>query len=357
MKLKTGIVGCGKVADFHANALRKLPESDFTAVCGHTIQKTQQYADRYGVKAYTDLEKMIRENHLDMICVCTPHSVHADNAVTAAKLGCHVLIEKPMALTLKDCDRIVDAGHHFGVKIGTLFQRRFYSPCMRIKKAIEDGKLGTPIIGTVNMFGWRDEAYYKSDPWRGTVWGEGGGVLPTQATHQLDLLLWYLGDAEEVYGVSRNYNHPYIEVEDTAIAVVKFKNGATGSIVASNSQNPALYGKVAVYGSNGASVGVQTDGGAMFIAGMSSILEPPYNDIWTIPGEADNLEKMKQEDSNHFNSVDHMYYHQLAIRDFLTAVIENRDPLVTAEAGRKSVELFTAIYESSRTGQPVKLVR
>ncbi len=154
-------------------------------------------------------------------------------------------------------------------------QRRFFEPCQRIRQAIDDGKLGKPVLGTVTMLGWRDAAYYKSDPWRGTWKGEGGGVLVNQAPHQLDLLMWYMGEVEEMFGYWGNLNHPMIEVEDTAITVIRFKSGALGNIVVSNSQNPALYGKVTVHGSNGASVGVQTDGGAMFIAGMSNITEPP----------------------------------------------------------------------------------
>lgn len=168
---------------------------------------------------------------------------------------------------------------------------------------------------------------YDSDAWRGTWKGEGGGVLVNQAPHQLDLLLWYMGDVDEVYGVWKNLNHPYIEVEDTAVAVVKFKSGAVGNIVVSNSQNPALYGKVHVFGENGAGVGVQTDGGAMFIAGMSTITEPPYNDLWTVEGEADKLEDWKKGDCDFFNSVDSMYYyHQEQIKDFLHAVRPTPSP-------------------------------
>ena len=151
-----------------------------------------------------------------------------------------------------------------------------------------------PILGSVAMYGWRDEAYYRSDPWRGSWQGEGGGVLVNQAPHQLDLLHWYMGEIDELFGFWANLNHPYIEVEDTAVAVLRFKNGALGNIVVSNSQNPALYGRVYVHGSNGASIGVQTDGGAMFIAGMSSITEPPINDLWTVPGEEEIIEKVAE---------------------------------------------------------------
>src|SRR5262249_61287694 len=133
---------------------------------------------------------------------------------------------------------------------------------------------------------------------------EGGGVLVNQAPHQLDLLQWFMGPIAQLFGCWVNLNHPYIEVEDTAAAIIRFKNGALGNILVSNSQNPALYGKVAVHGSNGASVGVQTDGGAMFIAGMSSIAEPPINDFWNIPGEEGLLEHWQDEDSALFHRID-----------------------------------------------------
>lgn len=355
-RLKTGIIGCGKVGDFHAKAYAGLPSSEFCAVCDASEDRAGTFAKRYGVKAYTDVAEMVRQEHLDVVSVCTPHPLHANPAVAAADCGCHVLVEKPLAASLADCDAIIEAGDRNGVTIGTMVQRRFYRPCMRIHDAIEDGKIGKPVLGMVNMFGWRDQAYYQSDAWRGTWTGEGGGVLVNQAPHQLDLLLWYMGEAEEVYGVWKNLNHPYIEVEDTAAAIVKFKNGGIGNIVVSNSQNPALYGKVHIFGDNGAGIGVQTDGGAMFIAGVSEITEPPYNDLWTVPGEAENLERWKQEDCDFFQSVDSMYYyHRQQIEEFLTAVQNGTKPLVDARDGRRTVELFTAIYRSTKENAVIRL--
>ena len=234
-------------------------------------------------------------------------------------------------------------------------QRRFFEPCQRIRRAIDEGKLGRPVLGTVTMLGWRDAAYYRSDPWRGTWDGEGGGVLVNQAPHQLDLLLWYMGEIDEMFGYWSNLNHPMIEVEDTAVTVIRFKSGALGNIVVSNSQNPALYGKVTVHGSNGASVGVQTDGGAMFIAGMSNITEPPLNDLWTVPGEEKLLAQWRQEDTAHFNSINAVeYYHRLQIDDFLHAILDQRPPLVTGEQGRRTVELFTAIYRATRDRRAIR---
>jgi len=205
------------------------------------------------------------------------------------------------------------------------------------------------------MFGWRDEAYYKSDPWRGSWKGEGGGVLVNQSPHQLDLLLWYLGEIDEVFGYWGNLNHPYIEVEDTAVAVVRFKSGALGNIIVSNSQNPAIHARVSVHGSNGASVGVQTDGGAMFVAGQTGVIEPPYNDIWTVPGEEAQLPVWKAEDAQLFGSVNPMeYFHRLQIQDFLQSIIEGRPPSISGQEGRDVVALFTAIYRATRDHRAVK---
>lgn len=348
-QLRTGIIGCGKVGDFHAKAYSALAGSEFRAVCDTDENRAGEFAARYGVKYYTDVAAMVKGEKLDVVSVCTPHPLHANPAVMAADCGCNVMVEKPLASTLEDCDAIIAAGERNHVLIGTMVQRRFYRPCMRIHEAIRDGKLGKPILGTVTMLGWRDENYYKSDGWRGTWKGEGGGVLVNQAPHQLDLLLWYMGDVAEVYGVWKNLNHPYIEVEDTAVAIVKFVNGGIGNILVSNSQNPALYGKVQVFGDNGSGVGVQTDGGEMFIAGVSTITEPPYNDLWNVPGEREQLDVWKEEDCEFFNSIDSMYYyHNLQLEDFLNAVRNGTRPLVDGKEGRKTVELFTAIYRSTK---------
>jgi len=306
------------------------------------------------VKAYADVEEMVAGG-VQAVIICTPHPLHAEPTIKAAKAGAHVIVEKPLASSLADCDAMIQAATDGGVKLAMISQRRLYAPVQRIKKAIEDGKLGRPILGTVNMLGWRDLAYYQSNAWRGTWMGEGGGVLVNQAPHQLDILQWFMGPIDQLFGCWANLNHPYIEVEDTAAAIIRFKNGALGNILVSNSQNPALYGKVAVHGSNGASVGVQTDGGAMFIAGMSGIAEPPINDFWKIQGEESLLEHWQEEDSALFHCIDATrYYHQLQIQDFLRAVLEGRDPMMTGEEGRNTVELFTAIYRSQRDNQVIQ---
>lgn len=353
--LKTGIIGCGKVARYHARALRNLPGSDFRAVCSRSLEKAVAFGKEYDAKGYDDVASMVRGEQLDMVVVCTPHPNHKTPAIEALNAGAHVLVEKPLAASLDDCDAMIATAESCNKKLGVVSQRRFYPPVQRIRQAIDEGKIGNPVLGTVTMLSWRDENYYNSDPWRGRWQEEGGGVLVNQAPHQLDLLLWFMGDIEELYGVYANLNHPYIEVEDTALAIIKFRSGALGNILVSNSQKPGIYGKVHIHGSNGASAGVQTEGGAMFVAGMTGEIDPPFNDIWTIPGEETMVEKWKAEDARLFNETDAIaYFLERQAEDFLLAIEENRDPLVTARDGRNTVELFTMIYRSHRTGLPVR---
>ncbi|HYP14952.1 MAG TPA: Gfo/Idh/MocA family oxidoreductase, partial [Bryobacteraceae bacterium] len=302
-RLRTALIGCGKVGQLHAAALRSLPQSEFVAVCDTNAQRAESFAAPFGVQAYTDPGTMVRDAKVQAVCLCTPHPLHAESAVSVMEAGSHILVEKPLAVSLEDCDSMIAAAARNGVVLGVVSQRRFFEPVRRMHQAIIEGKIGKPILGTVLMLSWRDEAYYRSDPWRGRWDTEGGGVLVNQAPHQLDILCWCMGPIEEVYGCWANLNHPYVEIEDTAVATIRFRNGGLGSIVASLSQRPGIYSKVHIHGSNGASVGVQTDTGATFIAGMSGISEPPLNDVWTIPGEEHRLSEFESRDREHFRTV------------------------------------------------------
>jgi UDP-N-acetyl-2-amino-2-deoxyglucuronate dehydrogenase len=355
-KLRAAIIGCGKMAQVHAQALMNIAETELVAVQSRSLEKAAAFGAPYQAHPYTDIAEMIRREKVDVVVICTPHPAHKEAAITAFENGAHVLVEKPLAISLVDCDAMIDAAKAAGKQLGMISQRRFFPSCLRIKQAIDDGKLGTPMLGFVVMYGWRDETYYKSDPWRGKWAEEGGGVLVNQAPHQLDLLQWFMGsEFEEVYGVWSNINHPYIEVDDTAAAIVRFKNGAVANIMVSNAQKPGIYGKVHIHGSNGATAGVQTDGGSMFLPGRSTITEPPLNDLWTVAGEETLLQQWQQEDTALFNSVNPVeYFIRLQQRDFILAVIEQRKPLVGGIDGRKTVELFNAIYRSSQERKPVK---
>jgi UDP-N-acetyl-2-amino-2-deoxyglucuronate dehydrogenase len=350
------IAGCSKVAHLHAKAIMSIPNARLTGVWNRTEKTAKEFAARYSTEVYPDITSMVSENKSDLVIICTAHPFHKQPAVAAAKAGANVLVEKPLASDLTDCDGIIGACKVNGVRLGVISQRRWYEPVRRAKDAIDKGKIGKPVLATITMLGWRDKAYYDSDAWRGTWDMEGGGVLVNQAPHQLDIMLWFMGEVDEVYGIWRNLNHPYIEVDDTALAVVKFRNGAIGNILVSNSQKPGLYGKVHVHGENGASVGVQTDGGAMFIAGKTGVAEPPVNDLWTISGEENLLKEWVRNDTEVFNNCDPtVRYIQYQIEDFIESIGNDREPFVTGEDGRRTVELFTSIYRSSRENRPIKL--
>jgi len=283
--IRTALIGCGKVGSIHAQALAMLAESKFVAACDADPARSQNFATRYGVEPFDSVEQMLARAAPEAVTICTPHPLHEEPCVLAASAGVHILVEKPLASSLAACDRMIAASEKSKVKLGVVSQRRLLEPVQRMKAAIDAGKIGAPILGVFQMFSWRDEAYYRSDPWRGKWSTEGGGVLVNQSAHHLDLLQWFMGPIDEISGYWANLNHPYIEVDDTALAMIRFKSGALGSIVTSISQKPGIYAKIHVHGANGASVGVETDSGATFVAGMTSVAAPPLNDLWTIPGE------------------------------------------------------------------------
>lgn len=355
--VRVGLIGCGKVGQIHAAALHSLPDAKLAAVCDVSPERAHAFAARCGARGFTDIDSMLREADVEAVIIGTPHPLHAAPAIRAAEAGVHVLVEKPMAATLADCDAMLAAANRTGVLLSVISQRRFFDPVIRIKEAIDAGKIGRPALGVFTMYSWREPAYYQSDPWRGKWDTEGGGVLVNQSPHQLDLMRWYLGPVAEVSGYWTNINHPSVQVDDTAVAILRFQNGALGSIVTSVAQKPGIFTKVHVHGTNGASLGVETDRGATFIAGVTAIAEPPLNDLWTIPCEEHLLKAFQAEDRARFTQMDATtHYHALQIQDFLGAIREGRPPLVTGEDGRAVVELFNAIYLSNREGRPIKLL-
>jgi predicted dehydrogenase len=354
--IRVAVVGCGKVAGVHAAALASLPEAEFVAACDISAERANAFAAKHRVRPFTDLGAMLREAAPEVVIVGTPHPLHAGAAVRAAEAGAHVLVEKPLAASLADCDAMLAAAKKGGVTLGVISQRRFLEPVQRMRRAIDEGKIGSPALGVFIQYSWRDAAYYASDPWRGKWDAEGGGVLVNQSPHQLDILLWMMGPAAEVSGYWANLNHPTVEVDDTAVASIRFKNGGLGSIITSVAQKPGIYTKVHVHGASGASVGVETDRGATFIAGVTSIAEPPVTDLWTVPGEEERLAAFQAEDRAAFVGVDATsHYHALQFADFFAAIREGRKPLVTGEDGRAVVELFSAIYQSHRERKALSL--
>jgi UDP-N-acetyl-2-amino-2-deoxyglucuronate dehydrogenase len=353
--VRFGILGPGKVAHLHAAALSRIEGARLVGVAGRNQERTRSLAAIHGAEAYPGLDAMIEVGGIDAVILCTPHPLHAEQAIAAAEAGIHVIVEKPMALTPADCDRMIAAADARGVVLSVISQRRWYESVRRVKAAIDAGEIGDPVLASVEVLGWRGPEYYAMDAWRGTVDGEGGGVLVNQAVHQLDLVRWFMGEVVEVDAWTANLNHPGIEVEDSAVAIVRFAGGGLASIIASNSQNPGLHARVHVHGRNGASIGVETDGGSIFVAGVTSPTVA-RNDLWTIPGQEGFAERWAIEDRAALAAVDlDSHYHELQLRDFVEAIRDRRPPAIDGPDGRKTVELFWAIFRASESGRRVTL--
>jgi predicted dehydrogenase len=342
-------MGYGKVAQLHAQALQAASRGELVAVCGRNTERRDAFAAQWGIRSRRTTEEMVRDDRIDAVIIATPHPQHRDCALEAFAAGAHVLVEKPMALTEVQCNEMIAAAQKAGTLLSVVSQRRWFPACIRMKEAIDQGKIGKPVLAQLTILGWRDKAYYDSDPWRGKWDTEGGGILINQAPHQIDLLHWFMGPFAEIQGFWDNVNHPYIEVEDSAVAVIRFKNGGMGSVLVSNSQKPGIYAKVHIHGSAASSVGVQTDGGAMFIAGMTDITEPPLNDIWTIVGEADQLRTYREQDEAFFKTIDpRIYFFTSQIEDFCGAIQDGGPPLVSGEDGRETLRFIETLYRRGK---------
>ena len=363
-KIRIGLLGYGKVAGLHAEAVQSVLNGCLVSVAGRNKTRRNEFAEKWKISSRETAAEMAELDKVDLVIVNTPHPQHCEGAIEALSAGCHVLVEKPMAVTTAECDKMIAAAGKAGKILSVISQRRWFPACRRIRDAIDSGKLGKPSLLQLSILGWRDEAYYKSDPWRGKWSAEGGGILINQAAHQIDIMNWFMGPIKEIHGYWDNFNHPYIEVEDSAVAVLKFNSGGLGSVLVSNSQKPGIYAKVHVHGSSGASAGVQTDGGAMFIAGISSMVEPPLNDLWTIPGEENLLDKFRQEDEEFFKTLEAKaktraagsgsgsgsgsatsYFFTQQIEDLCASILEGKEPAVKAEDGRETVKFIETMYK------------
>jgi predicted dehydrogenase len=363
-KLGCAVIGLG-VGREHVRAYAQLPESELVAVCDQNPERLRATGDEYGVSTYAEVADLLRDERVEVVSVATPHPSHAALAIAALSAGRHVIVEKPMTVDLAEADAMIEAARRHGRTLAVIFQRRFWPASLRMREAIEAGKIGAVVSGECELSWWRTREYYARDPWRGRWDTEGGGVLVNQGIHALDLFQWYMGSIDTVWARWANLSHPYIEVDDNAVAAIVFKSGALGTIRMSTSSRYNRT-RVAVHGANGASVGV--------------IEEPEgavgYNYLWTIPGE----ERVRDESlREHVERGEYIYqpmlpdlpptwptgfeykqraepsYHAVQIQEFLRAIQEGREPLVNGEEGRKSIELMLAIYQSSKTGEAVKL--
>ena len=358
------VVGLG-VGRAHARAYAQLEESELVALCDLNPERLAEANAPFGVTTYTSLEDLLHDDRVDVISVATPHPSHAAIAQSAMESGRHVIVEKPMTVDLAEADAMNACARRTGRTLGVIFQRRFWPAALRLHAAIEEGRLGELVSGECELSWWRTEAYYSRDPWRGRWDTEGGGVLCNQGIHALDMFQWCMGPIDTVWARWANLTHPYIEVEDNAVAAVVFRSGALGVIRMSTSVRYSRT-RIAVHGSNGSS---------------ASVIEEPegavgYNDLWTLPGE----EQVRGESlRQHVERGEYIYrprqpelpptwytgyeygkpaepsFHAIQIQEFLQAISRGVEPLVTGEEGRKAVELMLALYQSARTGQPVRL--
>ncbi|WP_064257559.1 Gfo/Idh/MocA family oxidoreductase [Rhodococcus sp. D-6] len=348
--LRVGIVGCGKIAGNHARALQQVPGVEVVGCSDLDLDRARFFAARYGIaNAVRTVDELIALG-IDACTVCTPHPVHEQIVVTAAEAGVHVLCEKPIAVDVAAADRMIEAADRAGITFGVLFQRRFWPAARRIREAIDDGTLGTPTLGEVSVILHRPSEYYAADAWRGQWDTDGGGVLMTQAVHQIDMLQWFMGEAVSVSGHIRTHTHgAHIETEDSASAVVAFASGATATITATTGANYNLGNRVTVIGGTGA---------------IASVLEFPegregVNEIWTVPGQLAlgtpfSIDVHANLDVADVNAglTD---FHTLQVQDFADAVLTGREPAVTGRDARASLAIVAGIYESSRTGRVVNL--
>jgi UDP-N-acetyl-2-amino-2-deoxyglucuronate dehydrogenase len=350
MGLRVGIVGCGRIAGNHARALHQVDGVEVVGCCDSAGDRATAFAVEHGIPhAAASLDGLLRLG-LNAVTVCTPHPVHEEIVVRAAAAGLHVLCEKPIAVDLAAADRMIEATDKADVTFGVLFQRRFWPAAQRIRAAIEDGRLGRPVLGEVSVLLHRPANYYAADAWRGRWDTDGGGVLMTQAIHQVDMLCWFLGRPSQVSGYIRTHVHgAHIETEDSASAVVAFDSGATATITATTAANHNLGNRVTVVGETGA---------------IASVLEFPegqegVNELWTVPGQArlstpfdTALEAQPDVGSVNARLGD---FHTQQVQDFAQAVLTSREPAVTGRDARTSLAVVTAIYESSRTGRVVEI--
>lgn len=343
-KLKMGLIGCGRIGSSkHVEAIiRNSDIIEAIAVCDVIEEKALKCAEKiekdagYTPKVYTDYIKMLDEEEIDFVAIATESGYHYEISIEALKRGKHVLVEKPMALSTKHMDEMIDMARKNNVKLGVCFQNRFNPPIVELRKRIENNSFTRINYGVASIRWNRDKNYYEQAKWRGT-WRLDGGSLMNQCTHNIDLLQWMLGgEIDEVYGVIRNFQHPYIEAEDFGGALVKFKNGSVGIIEGTSTIYPKnLEETLSIFGETGTVV----------IGGLAV----NRIQVW----------RFTNEDSHPFMNLpdpDTVYGsgHVPLYRDFYEAIVNNREPKIPGEEGRKAVEIVLAIYKSAIENKPVK---
>lgn len=343
--MRYALIGCGRISTNHIKAAvnNKL---EIVGVCDILPEKMEELLEKHELKndnsihRYTDYKELIAAEKPELISIATESGNHAEIALYCIEAGINVIIEKPMAMSIADANKIIELAEEKHVKVSACHQNRFNVAVQELRKAVESGRFGKISHGSIHVRWNRNKGYYDQAPWRGT-WAQDGGALMNQCIHGIDLLRWMMGDeVEEVYGATRQQFHDYLEAEDVGMAVVKFKNGAIGTIEGTTNVYPKnLEETLYVFGENG----------TVKIGGTST----NNIDVWDFADEteADSKNKgLEEATSNVYGNG-----HTSLFADVMDAIENDRKPYVDAVAGRNALEMILAIYKSQKTGQPVKL--
>jgi predicted dehydrogenase len=337
------------IARFHVKALAEIPGAKIVALADSDLPRAHKLADDLGLahsNTYPEIPPLLARRDVDIVIVATPSGAHMPPAVAAAEAGKHVVVEKPLEITLERCDRIIEACDRHRVQLCTIFPSRFADANQALKAAVDAGRFGRLTLGETTCKWWRPQSYYDQGGWRGTKALDGGGSLMNQAIHNVDLLLWMMGPAVQVSGFTATLAHERIEVEDTAAACLRFQSGALGVIEATTSVHPGYPKTIAIHGDKGSAVIEQED-----------VLR------WDFTPETDADRKVKERfaqkvgasgGSSDPSAISHVY-HARQLTDFVRALETGSKPLVDGREGRRAVEVILAIYDSAATGKTIEL--
>ncbi|WP_460593716.1 Gfo/Idh/MocA family protein [Geomonas sp. Red276] len=335
------LVGCGRIAKKHAEILGggQLPDARLAAVCDVVRERARYYGEKYGVPWFTDMHQMMAQVDIDIVNILTESGNHARHTIELAPYGRHIVVEKPMALKLSDADAMIQACDRAGIKLFVVKQNRYNYPVVKLREALDAGRFGKLVMGTVRVRWCRTQEYYDQDSWRGT-WAMDGGVFTNQASHHIDLLEWMLGEPESVFAKSTTALVD-IETEDTGVAVIKFTNGAIGIVEATTAARPKdLEGSLSILGERGT---VEIGGFAVNEMKVWNFAQPE-------PGDSEVVETYRQNPPNVYG-----FGHVAYLSHVIESVKNSTPALVDGLVGRKSLELINAIYESIETGREVHL--
>lgn len=346
MAIGFGIIGAGMISRFHAKAIKEVKGAKLVACADRSSAKAEALAKEFGCTPYDSVEAMVADPAVDAVTIATPSGAHMEPAVIAAKAGKHVIVEKPLEITLKRCDKIIDACDKAGVKLAAIFPSRFHDSAKLMKGAVDAERFGRITLGDAYVKWFRTQQYYDSGAWRGTWSLDGGGALMNQAVHTVDLLSWLMGPVTEVQAFTATLAHDRIEVEDVATATLRFASGALGVIEATTAAFPGYLKRIELHGSEGSAVLEEEDIKAWDFAKKlrtdAAVHRQMARSKSTGGGAADPA------------AIGH-HGHTLQIQDFVDAIRKDRAPAVDGPEGRKSIEIILAIYQSAKTGKKVSL--